>query len=572
MRILFENYEYNKKSIENIVPEWMLRIGNNTDSVILPYVGYFWSHAAGDIVYFLPKIFIDDKGIAFGSILPEQFLSPTNYISLNNSALSKRLYCLSLWIYESIRVYRDNSKDYDVKLFEENSAKSVISYKKGKQSHTMMELYFSFIDFYRENKNIFIRKNFSSNRGDNVNWHKTVNKVSPFIQDNNPFYLAPKTTVSRVDYDEELLSMFFSVLEYFRENFGCKIAVDCGYNLIKGHHFLTLLSGKGIRKLKLIKNRYYSDVFVKLWKLLYEFFDLYSNISLCHDYEEALLTNNYPIVFESMIDSLIGDDGSKSDIPRYYKDQKDGKIIDHIYRESDLFSDDEIYFIGDSKYYKSGAYAMGASVEKQFTYAKNVIQYSTDPYLLHSQRRLRYRDEVTEGYNITPNFFISAVVDDKYDASKDNIKNIGKPEFSCQFKNRLFDRDTLSVHRYSINFLFVLAAYISKDHYIKNNFKKRARRKFREDIILYINDRYQLFRIYHDIFSTNEQIINSNFRRFCGQMYSLKDEDKFFILAYDREFIQENTKLSVNDELEKIQNELMKIEGVEQVVPYKLPL
>ena len=114
MRILFENYAYNKKSIENIVPEWMLRIGTNADSVNLPYVGYLWSHTAGDVVFFLPNIFIDDSGMAFCSILPEQLLSSADYKSLNNSALSKRLYSLSLWIYESIRVYRDNSKDYEV--------------------------------------------------------------------------------------------------------------------------------------------------------------------------------------------------------------------------------------------------------------------------------------------------------------------------------------------------------------------------------------------------------------------------------------------------------------------------
>lgn len=572
MIILFENWEYKKKSVEKTVPDWMLRIGNNSDSVILSYVGYFFSHSIGDIVFFLPKIFIDDSGLAFGTVPPELLLNPEKFLSLNNSALSKRLYSLSMWIYESIRVYRDSSIDYEVNLFEGDTAKSLISYKRGNLSHTMMELYFSFLDFYRENRNILIRKKYSSNKGTKVNWHKTVNKNIPFIQDNCPIYLAQKTTVSRVDYDEDLLCMYFSVLEYFRENYGCKINFDSSYNLIKGNHFQSLLSGKGKRKLKSLKNRYYSDIFVKLWKLLYEFFDFYSNINLSPDYEEALLTNNYPIVFESMVDSLIGDDSNGSNIPRYYKDQKDGKIIDHIYRELDLFSDDEIYFIGDSKYYKSGSLAKGTSVEKQFTYAKNVIQYSTDPYSVRSQSRLRYRDELTEGYNITPNFFISAVVDDEYDASRDNIKNIGSPEFSCQFKNRLFDRDTLSVHRYSINFLFVLSAYISKDHFIKNNFKKRARRRFREDIISYVNERYQLFRIYHDLITTNEQIISANFRKFCGKMYSFKGEDSFFIVAYDRNYIMENPSISIDEELKRIEEDLLKIEGVGQVLPYKLPL
>ena len=59
---------------------------------------------------------------------------------------------------------------------------------------------------------------------------------------------------------------------------------------------------------------------------------------------------------------------------------------------------------------------------------------------------VRLRDEVTEGYNIIPNFFISAKMDAMFDYSRDGIeqtdrkKNKHKKE---QFKNRLFDRDTL---------------------------------------------------------------------------------------------------------------------------------
>lgn len=40
--------------------------------------------------------------------------------------------------------------------------------------------------------------------------------------------------------------------------------------------------------------------------------------------------------------------------------------------------DDTIYYIGDSKYYKRGNSLGKESVYKQFTYARNVIQWNID--------------------------------------------------------------------------------------------------------------------------------------------------------------------------------------------------
>ena len=54
---------------------------------------------------------------------------------------------------------------------------------------------------------------------------------------------------------------------------------------------------------------------------------------------------------------------------------KDGKIIDHIYEDKSLIDRSNIFFIGDSKYYKSDNTAVQNSKYKQITYAKNIIQY-----------------------------------------------------------------------------------------------------------------------------------------------------------------------------------------------------
>lgn len=573
MKFLFENYPYREDLINGFVPEWMIRQSSDSNSVTLPFVGYTFLKKANEIVFFLPKIFVFENGLAFGSITPEDLLSKNDLRQLNNELLSKRMYSLSLWIYESIKKYRLTLKDTELNPFRTELAKYIIDYKKGKFSHTIMELYLGLIDFFRENRNIFIRKKIDSSAGHNINWHRTVSRVSPFIQDEIPFYITQRTKLSRIDFEEELLCIYFSVLNYFKTVYKCKIQIDPRYKILRGHQFERFLDGKGIRLLNKLKGKYFSDTFVKLWKLLYDFFNYYSNISLSKDYEESLVTNNYPKVFESMVDSLIGD--STTEIPRYYKEQRDGKIVDHIYRDTDLFSKSEIYFIGDSKYYSIGRSATGESVSKQFTYAKNVIQYSINSelngYSVHSQNKTRYRDELTEGYNITPNFFISAVIDKDYDAARDNIQISGKPDFQCQFKNRLFDRDTLAIQRYSINFLFVLSAYISLDDYVKESFKKRARKKFRKDIINYINDRYVLFKVYHNNESSNEKIVTRNFKQYSGQMYAFQDENRYIIIAFDIEYLKKQNDDCKNADLKGfLKKELTDLPDVDHVEEFLL--
>ena len=190
------------------------------------------------------------------------------------------------------------------------------------------------------------------------------------------------------------------------------------------------------------------------------------------------------MVFEDMIDTLISDD--TKDKNDKLKDQPDGKIVDHIYHYSSLVREDDIYYIGDSKYYKEGHDPGENSIYKQFTYAKNVIQMNMDVTTPNEKiGRGNYYDDETEGYNISPNFFIRGMVNPQHlnyiePELEQQKKKDGKPavEKRCHHKNRLFDRDTLFVLKYSINFLFVLSAYAAgrvdeacKNH-IREKFKK----------------------------------------------------------------------------------------------------
>jgi hypothetical protein len=87
---------------------------------------------------------------------------------------------------------------------------------------------------------------------------------------------------------------------------------------------------------------------------------------------EYLLVKNFNIVFEAIIDELVGD---KQLPDRLNKKQEDGKIVDHLFMWDSLTTANaskKVYYIGDSKYYKIGNEVGKESVAKQYTYARNV--------------------------------------------------------------------------------------------------------------------------------------------------------------------------------------------------------
>jgi hypothetical protein len=347
------------------------------------------------------------------------------------------------------------------------------------KSNTELDIILSLLKFYKENQDLFSFISKSAHSQQNkINWHKTINKKQPIIQNNTPIYIDLATTRKKVNYDEELLVLFYSTLNFIKGKYAFDFYPPQNYELIKGHQFENVLR-KGCRYLKSIKYKYYSDKMISLYNLLYAFFERSEKTQSKKQIEEVLLIKDFNIVFEDMIDDLIGD----SKLLPELKNHADGKQVDHIYKYKSLLVEDEIYFVGDSKYYKPQNSVGKYSKAKQFTYAKNVIQYNIDLFNDNKlDKQLRYRENLTEGYNITPNFFISAFVNKDFDFSKSYLDETGKPIMQTHFENRLFDRDTLFVQSYNINFLFVLSSYLTNNSSLKTNFKKDTQKKFQRKV------------------------------------------------------------------------------------------
>ena len=290
---------------------------------------------------------------------------------------------------------------------------------------------------------------------------------------------------------------------YIKEKYGFQVNINVNFPLIKGAQFEGYINGRGVIRLRQIKYKYFSDIALELWELCNAFFDRKQNINSSAELSDYLLAKNFYIVFEAMIDELLGSNKEKKALDKEFSEQQDGKIVDHLYTYQGLMEAGEdvpTYYIGDSKYYKIGAELGEHSIYKQNTYARNIIQYNLDLWdnLENSKKKedqpLKLRDKLTEGYNILPNFFISADMEKgDYSYAHREIKRIGEPEINFQFHDRLFDRDTLLLSRYNVNFLFIIALYARNKQAEKQTWQSEVRNQFRKEIRELLNEKYDFY-------------------------------------------------------------------------------
>ena len=538
MILLFEEYHYPKQLLKEVLGGYAhLYTELKNGKAKVQYVGYFFSKEKGDSVFILPKVFIDDQHKAFGKYLPEDITS----INANDDDVVKRLiddgdhnviFELSVWIYRAITQFLSRNIDTDIV---DDAVIQNPTDVNGEKSQTMLDIILQLLDFHKKHRHLFTYVSIINASGNNkIHWAKTISKTQPIIKDKTPYYVEFRNKNKVVNLDEELVVLFYSTLEYLCDTYNFRVKSDVQYELLSSQKIRDLIETKrGTRLLKKIRRKYFTDEFVKLWRLLYTFFDMAENIKSHKYHEDRLLVKNFNIVFEDMIDYLIG---SKTEgIPDELKNQADGKIVDHIYKAKSLIDDNDIYYVGDSKYYAAWNEVGANSIYKQFTYAKNIVQFNIN--LLHhwepqhksKDRHLPYRDSLTEGYNITPNFFIRGVVDSQNISYDENIKEQSDMlRFNKHFYNRLFDRDTLILKEYNINFLYVLSTYAI--HIDSESRTHRLRTLFRNDLIESLDKTYTFYKVKQKAGGISfEELVRTHFYTFAGRMYKSPEDDTIWV-------------------------------------------
>ena len=547
MRILIEEYQYNVSEVHDAL-YGIDAMENIEGKVSIHYVGYYYNALLDDCVFILPKVLlrdVDGKELAFGKYLPNEIINPEGQANLTKEERDF-IYGFAVWIYRAIVVYK-NDKNNDSTIVYQKKINQVGGGNKRK-SNTFLDILLSLILFNKDNKSFFffVLKNIHS--GNNkINWMRTISTTSAIIQEDNAIYLNPVNKKRQINFDEELLVIFFSILNYIGDTYGFPKEINCNFDLITGKRFEKYRNGYGIIRLNQIKYKYFSDKALQLWKLCYAFFDKSRQIYVNTSQKEYLLVKSFHIVFEAIIDALVGDSPLPDGMD---KKQEDGKIVDHLFTAKSLIEGESnnTYYIGDSKYYKMGNELGKESVYKQYTYARNVIQWNLDIFNDGKvpPSGIKLRDDETEGYNIIPNFFISASMDEKYRYSIDGIKETDRKNnryMSKQFQNRLFDRDTLLLFHYDVNFLFVLSLYARNNKDEQYQWKENIRSKFCTEIRNWLQQDFDFYAMRPLPTVNVKEYVETHFRQVLGKVYTPFSEENIFSLALDKKEEKDNEAL-----------------------------
>jgi len=596
MKLFFETYAYKIEKVcqvlsvtqETLLSSFSESLRNvYSDKISFSCVGYFYSPIIKDSVFVMPKVFLNEiqqddekrketRVFANGKhngFLPEEVID----IRFGEKCILSKEDCgfimsISVWLYQSIKRYSELKGDQENVLPED--LQRVVT-TPGETSETLLDTIVSLIRFYHEHRSMFtfiaVNKQGGSNR---VNWRKTISTQTAYLQNGTPIYTTFINRQKTINFEEDVIVMFLSVMHYLQNTYYFGAIDKTGYELFRVQEIQRLIdTGKGVRVMKNMTRKYYVDEFVQLCKLLRLFFEQAYEVTTKHHAPEMTVVKKYENVFENMIDALIGEDLPKA--LKHLKNQRDGKNIDHIYYDSSLIhnnNDMNIYYIGDSKYYRETTKLGSNSVEKQFTYAKNVIQYcmnifnkgvdnKNSEYKKEEQfikDKFAYRDELTEGYNITPNFFIHGRITPEVLADKSKSFSEMALRYDSQsnahgmmnyhFQNRLFDRDTLILQTYDINFLYVLSNYVSRR--VNDSIKRDIKKKFRDNIIGYIDEHYKLYRfteLYEE--DTIKNFIDENFRYVIGKVYSLKTGEEYCLMLALENGCEDRSLIVLNDTL-----------------------
>lgn len=530
------------------------------DKYSFGYVGYCYSKAAKDVIFFLPKVVLtgeinEDSGndTIFGASPQEiiDFESDTIKVKFTEEGCKEYkefLSTLSIWIYRTISVYKQTHND---NILESKEYQSESRGRKQKHN-TLLDVIIALRDFNRNNQDYFTFVAKSVHSGYNkINWNKTITSSQAIIQNGSPVYIEPVNRKKMVNFDEELLVIYFSILNYIRAMHGFSFEINIQYSLISCDKLKKSYIGRnlGCRRLRQIKYKYFSDKALRIWDLCYAFFDREYKIAMNRQAEDYLLAKDFEHIFEVMIDTLVsGND--KQNLPKELTEQKDGKLVDHMFigqsliERSDLTSE-LTYYIGDSKYYKRSkndrTQIGGKSIYKQYTYARNVVQWNINLFLDGDRNGVQpqLRDTLTEGYNPIPNFFISARIPDKktggikflsFDDRELKAQDSGV-QLNRQFENRLFDRDTLLLCHYDVNFLYIVSLYGRNNRSAQATWREYVRQEFRRKIQSTLNRLYNFRTLQPREGMDCYQFIQDNFQKLNGKLYRPKSDSNYLILA-----------------------------------------
>ncbi|MBU2919627.1 hypothetical protein KO505_16895 [Psychrosphaera sp. F3M07] len=503
-------------------------------SLICRKVGYICLN--GDPIFILPKIFLLD--LAVSKLACSDGIKGVPFLlkDLNESKISYIQKVIFLHIM-SIKTFKQRNPETTI-LQEKKQLR--VSNRANNKHQYIIELVLEFVNFYRKNKNFLLFNLFrhKSKIHKNVNWSRTVSKEFPaFTDEKTPIYFSIRNSKKEPYYEEELLVLFYSILTDMIKRFGLSVKIESP---------IVRISGKKLQKaiksapylLRKIQYRYFSDIEKSMFSLVKSYCELSQSVDESNNVSEYLVLNSYDIIFEDMVDYLISDSLINNDL-KALKYHPDGKQLDHIYLGQGLFDvSEEIHYIGDSKYYKVANEIDKGSVFKQFTYARNIQAFylSSLKYknkvtrYIESNKYIKYKDKITKGYNVIPNFFIRAGLHSDASFSDPGFSfDSDETQSFYQEYNNLHDANTYFILSYNVNYLYLLSSYANRSSSVL--LKTSIQQSIRSDFVKFMNNNFVFYKKEFISLEQLEEFVQEYFFKLNGKIYRTNSNPYELILS-----------------------------------------
>lgn len=172
--------------------------------------------------------------------------------------------------------------------------------KDAKSNEFPMDRYLAIVDYYKKygiyNKKIRVENN--SNQG-RPNWKKTIRKSQKIIQDNGIVFL-PVISVKNKNNSVFLSDCMQFILSYTYEQYSDILNFLLPYKNFPSDNIFKNFKAC-VRKLKLIKNRYFKDTEKELIQAMISYFEWIST----RNGILAVTTTDFPLYWESMVHILL---------------------------------------------------------------------------------------------------------------------------------------------------------------------------------------------------------------------------------------------------------------------------
>ena len=111
-----------------------------------------------------------------------------------------------------------------------------------------------------------------------------------------------------------------------------------------------------------------------------------------------------------------------------------------------------------------------------------------------------------------------------------------QPPVSRHFNNRLYDRDTLIISHYDVNFLYVLSLYARNNAGAKEAYRSSVREKFRKSIQDILNKSFKFYAMEAHADVDSVKYLKEHFKDVVGKVFSPYQNDNIYSLALDMSY------------------------------------